>query len=100
MTFTKELEVVGVGYSVTQEETGGVQTLVFQLGRSHLDRKTVPTGMKASCTKTKVTLTGEDKCQVHTFADEVRRLKKPEPYKGKGILYAGEVVRRKKGKKK
>jgi large subunit ribosomal protein L6 len=94
--FKKELEIVGVGYSVSLANN----LLTFQLGRSHPDYFSVPTGVSLSVDKTKLTVSGNDKQRVHLISAQIRDLKKPEPYKGKGILYVGENLRRKKGKKK
>jgi len=94
--FKKELELVGVGYSVSLADN----LLTFQLGRSHPDYFSVPTGVNLSVDKTKLTVSGNDKQRVHLISAQIRDLKKPEPYKGKGILYVGENLRRKKGKKK
>ena len=94
--FKKELELVGVGYSVSLADN----LLTFQLGRSHPDYFSVPTGVNLSVDKTKLTISGNDKQRVHLISAQIRDLKKPEPYKGKGILYVGENLRRKKGKKK
>ena len=94
--FKKELELVGVGYSVSLANN----LLTFQLGRSHPDYFSIPTGVTLSVDKTKVTVSGNDKQRVHLISAQIRDLKKPEPYKGKGILYVGENLRRKKGKKK
>jgi large subunit ribosomal protein L6 len=92
----KELELVGVGYTVSLANN----VLTFQLGRSHPDYFPVPSDVTLSVDKTKVSVSGLDKQRVHLIAAQIRDLKKPEPYKGKGILYVGEVLRRKKGKKK
>ena len=92
----KELELVGVGYTVSLASN----VLTFQLGRSHPDYFSVPTGVSLSVDKTKLTISGNDKQRVHLISAQIRDLKKPEPYKGKGILYVGENLRRKKGKKK
>ena len=92
----KELELVGVGYTVSLANN----VLTFQLGRSHPDYFLVPSDVTLSVDKTKVSVSGLDKQRVHLIAAQIRDLKKPEPYKEKGILYVGEVLRRKKGKKK
>jgi large subunit ribosomal protein L6 len=92
----KELELVGVGYTVSLANN----LLTFQLGRSHPDLFPVPSDVSLFVDKTKVTVTGSNKQRVNLVAAQIRDLKKPEPYKGKGILYVGEVLRRKKGKKK
>ena len=94
--FKKELELVGVGYTVSFMNN----MLTFQLGRSHPDYFVVPSDVTLLVDKTKVTVSGTDKQRVHLISAQIRDLKKPEPYKGKGILYVGEVLRRKKGKKK
>jgi large subunit ribosomal protein L6 len=94
--FTKKIEIVGVGYSVQLVQS----ELIFQIGRSHPDIKKVPEGIKVTCEKQSLIIEGEHKLQVHTFADEIRRLRKPERYKGKGIRYTDENVILKKMKKK
>lgn len=94
--YKKEIKIVGVGYHVRKEN----DFLYFQVGKSHEEVKKIPEGMKVVCDKTTWTIEGENKIKVHTFADELRRLRKPEPYKGKGILYVDEKILRKKGKKK
>jgi large subunit ribosomal protein L6 len=94
--FRKELEIVGVGY---RAEVQG-QTLVMQLGRSHEVRHAPPQGIKISAPRpTSVVIEGIDKQQVGQTAAEIRALRPPEPYKGKGIRYLNEHVRRKVGKK-
>jgi len=94
--FKKELELVGVGYTVSLTNN----VLTFQLGRSHPDYFPVPSDVSLFVEKTKVVVSGSDKQRVHLISAQIRNLKKPEPYKGKGILYVGETLRRKKGKKK
>jgi len=94
--FKKELELVGVGYTVTLANN----LLTFQLGRSHPDYFPVPSDVSLFVEKTKVVVSGLNKQRVHLISAQNRDLKKPEPYKGKGILYIGETLRRKKGKKK
>ena len=94
--FRKELELVGVGYTVSLTNN----VLTFQLGRSHPDYFPVPSDVSLFVEKTKVVVSGSDKQRVHLISAQIRDLKKPEPYKGKGILYVGETLRRKKGKKK
>jgi large subunit ribosomal protein L6 len=93
--FKKELEVNGVGYRVQKQG----KDLVMNLGYSH--SVTVPEvdGITIECpTANKIVILGPDKQQVGQFAAEVREKRPPEPYKGKGIRYAGEYVRRKEGK--
>lgn len=93
--FTKKLAIEGVGFK--WDVAGDVINL--SLGFSHPVKMKIPDGIKASIDKTGLTLSGFDKEAVGQFAAEIRALKKPEPYKGKGIRYEGEVVRRKQGKK-
>lgn len=93
--FEKKLLIEGVGYKVEQQGT----TLVFSLGFSHKVPMIPPADVKAVVEKNTVTLSSINKESVGQFAAQVRANKKPEPYKGKGIRYAGEVVRRKQGKK-
>ena len=93
--FTKKLLVEGIGFRV--EMTG--QQLKFGLGFSHPVFITIPEGAKVVVEKNALTISGADKEVVGQFAANVRALKKPEPYKGKGIRYHDEVIRRKEGKK-
>ncbi len=92
--FEKVLEIVGVGY---RAELQG-RTAVFYLGYSHPVNFELPDGIEAKIDKTKVTLSGIDKEQLGKTAAKIRSFRKPEPYKGKGIKYADEIVRRKAGK--
>ena len=93
--YSKSLEIVGVGYRV-QPKGGGLE---FALGYSHPIQVDAPEGIAFSVeSPTKLTVSGIDKQQVGEVAANIRKLRKPEPYKGKGIRYAGEVVRRKVGK--
>lgn len=93
--FSRVLDIVGVGYRA--EAKGKVLNL--SLGHSHPVQFAVPEGIQISVEKqTRVTVNGVDKQLVGETAARIRRLKPPEPYKGKGILYAGEVVKRKVGK--
>ena len=95
--FTKNLEVNGVGYRASVSE--GILTL--QLGYSHDIKLAIPNDLEVKCVKpTEISITGIDKQKVGQFASEVRSFRKPEPYKGKGIKYAEEIIRRKEGKKK
>jgi large subunit ribosomal protein L6 len=93
--FTKKLEIQGIGY---RAELAGKQ-LKMALGFSHPVLVAVPEGLTAAVDKNIITITGADKEAVGQFAASVRAIKKPEPYKGKGIRYEGEVVRQKAGKK-
>ena len=92
--FSKKLELVGVGYKVA---VAG-RKVNMSLGFSHPVEIDLPEGITAEAEKTTLTLSGTDKQMVGEIAAQIRRLRKPEPYKGKGIRYAGEVVRRKAGK--
>ena len=93
--FTKGLEIVGTGYRVAQKGN----SLEFALGYSHSITVDPPAGISFSVEgNTKVTVHGIDKQAVGEVAANIRKLRKPEPYKGKGVRYAGEVVRRKAGK--
>ncbi len=95
--FTKSLVVNGVGYRAAVDD--GILTL--QLGYSHDIKLAIPNDLEVKCTKpTEISISGIDKQKVGQFASEVRALRKPEPYKGKGIRYSDEVIRRKEGKKK
>lgn len=92
--FRKQLEINGVGYRA--ERKG--RDLVLALGYSHPVVYTLPAGIEAAVEKNVVTISGIDKQLVGEVAAEIRRLRKPEPYKGKGIKYLTEVIRRKAGK--
>jgi large subunit ribosomal protein L6 len=93
--FTKVLEINGVGYKA---EAKG-QEVHFALGYSHPVIYRVPDGINVDVDKAnRITVTGADRQQVGQVAAEIRSLRKPEPYKGKGIKYADEVIRRKVGK--
>jgi large subunit ribosomal protein L6 len=93
--FKKELDVIGVGYKVQMKG----KVLVLNVGFSHPVEMPVPEGLKVSTpSQTKIIVEGADKQQVGEFAAIVRRVNPPEPYKGKGIRYSGEEVRKKLGK--
>ena len=93
--FTKNLEIIGVGYRAKIEG----EVLVLQIGFSHLIKYTPPDGIKVKVAETrKIEVTGMDKQLVGESAATIRRYYPPEPYKGKGIRYVGEYVRRKAGK--
>ena len=92
--FEKILEIVGVGY---RAELKG-RTAVFNLGYSHPINFELPEGIDAKIEKTKITLSGIDRELLGMTAAKIRSFRKPEPYKGKGIKYAGEMIRRKAGK--
>lgn len=93
--FEKTLEIEGVGYRVALEG----RDLVFALGFSHPVRFNAPPGIEFKVEKNSIAVSGFDKELVGETAARIRALKKPEPYKGKGIHYRGEVIRRKAGKK-
>ena len=96
--FSKNLELVGVGYKARVE---GSNKLVLSLGFSHDVPVVAPEGIKVVCpSATQITISGADKQLVGQFAAEIRKFRKPEPYKGKGVKYEGEYIRRKEGKKK
>ncbi|KQZ65660.1 50S ribosomal protein L6 [Sphingopyxis sp. OPL5] len=95
--FTKVLEITGVGYRANAQG----KMLKLQLGYSHDVDFTIPEGIEIKTPdNTTIEITGIDKQQVGQVAAEIRRWRKPEPYKGKGIKYRGEYIFRKEGKKK
>lgn len=95
--FKKDLEIQGVGYRANMQGT----TLVMQLGFSHEVKYDIPEGVQVAVeNQTAISVTGIDKQKVGHVAAKIRGFKPPEPYKGKGIRYAGEYVQRKEGKKK
>lgn len=94
--FTKALEIQGVGYRAQLKGNA----LAVNAGYSHIVELPIPEGIKVEVpTQTDVIISGSDKQVVGQFAAEVRAVREPEPYKGKGIRYKGEHVRRKEGKK-
>ncbi|MDO5736941.1 MAG: 50S ribosomal protein L6 [Propionibacteriaceae bacterium] len=94
--YEKKLEIVGVGYRVISK---GPKQLEFALGYSHPVIINAPDGVSFTVeTPTKLSVSGIDKQLVGETAANIRKLRKPEPYKGKGVRYAGEQVRRKAGK--
>jgi len=93
--FSKELDVVGVGFKAAVEG----KALVMSLGFSHPVRYEIPEGIKVAVDKnTHIVVTGIDRQQVGQVAAEIRRLKKPDPYKQKGVRYTGDVLKKKAGK--
>ena len=93
--YSKQLEITGVGYKAEPKPYG----LLFSLGYSHTIEFKAPKGITLKATQpTQVLVEGADKEVVGQVAAEIRSLRKPEPYKGKGIKYVGEKVRRKAGK--
>ena len=95
--FSKNLEINGVGYRAAVQGN----TLNLQLGYSHDIAFPIPSDIRISCERpTFITVSGADRQRVGQVAAEIRAFRPPEPYKGKGIKYSTEVVRRKEGKKK
>ncbi len=95
--FTMELEILGVGYRASVDKN----YLTISLGFSHEIKYAIPASIAIAVEKqTSIAITGFDKCLVGQVASEIRALRKPEPYKGKGVRYKNEQIRRKEGKKK
>lgn len=92
--YKKQLEINGVGFKVNMKG----ETLILEVGYSHSVEYKAPTGIKISVDKNLITIEGADKQMVGETAAQIRSIKKPEPYKGKGIKYIDEIVRRKAGK--
>ncbi len=99
--YQKKLILEGVGFKseVKPARAGGGKEFNFALGFSHPVVVPIPAGITATVDKNNITITGIDKELVGSFTAAIRALKKPEPYKGKGMRYEGEVIRRKQGKK-
>ena len=94
--FKKELEIIGVGYRFAVSGN----TLTIQAGYSHPVKMDIPTGISVKApSATELEVSGADKIVVGEFAANIRKVRQPEPYKGKGIRYKGEHVRHKEGKK-
>ncbi|HOX21496.1 MAG TPA: 50S ribosomal protein L6 [Candidatus Paceibacterota bacterium] len=93
--YEKKLELEGIGFKAAVEG----DNLILNLGFSHPVKFPIAQGLKITVVKNLITISGIDKDLVGRTAAEIRSLKKPEPYKGKGIHYLGEVIRRKAGKK-
>ncbi|HKL16863.1 MAG TPA: 50S ribosomal protein L6 [Patescibacteria group bacterium] len=93
--FKKELEMVGVGYKANVKG----DTLVLSVGFSHDVSFKIPENIEITAKKTDITIEGIDKQRVNQIAAEIRSIRKPEPYKGKGIKYKDEIIQRKAGKK-
>ena len=94
--YKKGLEIVGVGYRFNVK--GNILTV--QAGKSHFDNLDIPAGIEVKqVSNTEIELSGIDKCAIGEFAAEIRSVRGPEPYKGKGIHYVGEYIRRKIGKR-
>ena len=95
--FTVKLEINGVGYRAAVQG----RDLQLQLGFSHDVRHPIPDGVEIKCpVQTQIEISGIEKQKVGQVAAEIRAYRKPEPYKGKGVKYAGEYIFRKEGKKK
>lgn len=93
--FEKRLQLVGVGYRAAIEG----KDIVLSLGFSHPVRMTIPDGLQVKVEdNTRIIVSGYDKSAIGQFAASVRKWRPPEPYKGKGVKYADEVIRRKEGK--
>jgi len=94
--FKKDLEIIGVGYRFNLKGN----TLVINAGYSHPVEMEIPTGLTVESTSnTEISVKGIDKVLVGEFAANIRKVRKPEPYKGKGIRYKDEYIQRKEGKK-
>ncbi len=95
--YTKSLDISGVGYRAAVQG----KTLMLQLGYSHDVNYPIPSDIQIKCEKpTSILITGSDKQRVGQVAAEIRGYRPPEPYKGKGVMYLGEKIVRKEGKKK
>ncbi len=92
--YSKELEINGVGYKVVLQGN----KLILNVGFSHPVEYNIPVNIKVEVEKNKIKISGIDKQLVGQVAAEIRNIKKPEPYKGKGIKYKDEIIRRKAGK--
>lgn len=92
--YRKKLEINGVGYRVNLQG----RTLVLNVGFSHDVQVELPAGITAEVDANILTIYGASKHRVHAFADTLRKIREPEPYKGKGIKYVEETIRRKAGK--
>ena len=101
--FERKMEIYGTGYNVKEQG----EKLIFQVGFCHLVERVIPKGVKVNIdvgatrgneVPAKFTLSAIDKCLLGQFAADIRKIRPPEPYKGKGIRYADEHVRRKVGK--
>jgi large subunit ribosomal protein L6 len=93
--YEKRLIIEGIGYKADATPTD----ITFKVGFSHPVKMSIPKGLKVTSDKGIISVSGIDKELVGTFAAKVKAVKKPEPYKGKGIRFENEVIRRKEGKK-
>lgn len=92
--FEKRLELIGIGYRAALEE----DHLILQVGYTHPVKLAIPEGLQVKIEKNVLIVTGADKQKLGQFCAEIREVRPPEPYKGKGIRYQGEQVRMKQGK--
>lgn len=92
--FTKQLEINGIGFNASVSG----RNLVLNVGFSHPVNFAIPQGIEIRVEKNLISVSGQDKQLVGEISAQIRKIKKPEPYKGKGIKYADEVIRRKAGK--
>ncbi len=93
-SYEKKLEIIGVGYKVNLQG----DKLILNVGYSHPIEFDIPSGITASVDKNTITISGVDKQLVGEIAAQIRKIRPPEPYKGKGIKYVDEVIRKKVGK--
>jgi large subunit ribosomal protein L6 len=93
--YTNKLIIEGIGYKADVSPT----EIILKVGFSHPVKVAIPKGLKVTSEKGLITITGIDKELVTSFASGLKAVKKPEPYKGKGIRFEGEIIRRKEGKK-
>jgi large subunit ribosomal protein L6 len=103
--FSSQLEMIGVGYKAeVLEDANSCNSLMLKLGFSHPVKLTIPKHLKVSIIKTNksdlIVVSGIDNEAVNSFASKIRDFRRPEPYKGKGLIYLDERIRRKEGKKK
>lgn len=94
--FEKKLEIQGIGFRASVDKE---KKLKLEVGFSHPVEMEIPVGLDVLVEKNIITISGFDKQKIGEFAAKIRRVRPPEPYKGKGIRYLGEKVRRKEGKK-
>jgi large subunit ribosomal protein L6 len=94
--FEKQLEIRGIGYKASLPDQ---KTIQLEVGFSHPVKIEIPEGLNVSVEKNIIKISGIDKQKVGEFAAKIRKVRPPEPYKGKGIRYIGEKVRKKEGKK-
>ena len=93
--YEKKLVIEGIGYKFDVKP----KDITLSVGLSHTVKVEIPAGLKVTAEKATITISGIDKDLVGSFANKIKAVKKPEPYKGKGIRYDGEIIRRKQGKK-